>query len=393
MQTISISALSDQAGAATPLFARAGPIAFAALRSIAVFRALGPGELLCVVPALRALRRAAPSAVISLIGLPSAEPFLARFPHYLDDHVAFPGFPGLSDSVPQIGLLPRFLNTVQRRAYDLVLQWHGSGSLSNAITGALGARRQAGYFLPGEYCPDPLSFAPWVEREQETMRYLRLCRWLGAEAADGAMEFPVHAEDEQRLSLALSAAGTPLSPGAYVCIDAGARLASRRWPAARFAELAEALLAQGWQVVWMGADGATVDWPHAARDQGRARPGPPGLARPGLARPGPAPLVLPALDLGATAALLRGARALVCNDGDASQLAAALGTPSVVVCCGADPQRWAPLDRQRHRMVYAAVPCRPCGYAACPIGHPCALHVGVAQVLAETARLLGRRGA
>ncbi len=375
-----------QVVAAMPDAPACGPIAFASLRSIAVFRARGLADLLCVVPALRALRRAAPNAVISLIGLPASSEFAARFPHYLDDHVAFPGFPGLPDSVPQIGLLPQFLATVQQRAYDLVLQWHGSGGLSNAITGALGARQQAGYFLPGEYCPDPQCFAPWVEREQEAMRYLRLCRWLGVAADDSAMEFPLHAEDERGLSLALSAgAGAPLSPGSYVCIDPGAPLASRRWPAARFAQLADGLLAQGWPVVWMDAGGPPSDPPEPDR------PGRRGFARPDVARPYPTPRLVSGLGLGPTAALLRGARLLVCNEGDTSQLAAALGTPSVVVCCGADPQRWAPLDRQRHRMVYAAVPCRPCAHAVCPIGHPCALQVGVAQVLAETARLFDTR--
>ena len=62
--------------------------------------------------------------------------------------------------------------------------------------------------------------------------------------------------------------------------------------------------------------------------------------------------------LGALGALIEGAEALVCNDTSVSHIAAALACPSVVVSCGADVARWAPLDADRHRVLWqiAAVP-------------------------------------
>jgi ADP-heptose:LPS heptosyltransferase len=86
--------------------------------------------------------------------------------------------------------------------------------------------------------------------------------------------------------------------------------------------------------------------------------------------------------LGQFGALVQGAALVVANDTGISHVAAALGTPSVIVSCGADPARWAPLDRMRHRVLAAAVPCRPCAHRICPTQHECATGIRVDDVLA-----------
>ena len=74
---------------------------------VAVLRALpGLGDLLCVVPALRALRTARPDVEVTYIGLPETAPLVRRFAHYLDRFLPFPGFPGLPDRRPDVRRLP-----------------------------------------------------------------------------------------------------------------------------------------------------------------------------------------------------------------------------------------------------------------------------------------------
>lgn len=349
---------------------RSGKPDVGALRNIAVFRALQLGDLLCAVPALRALRAAAPRAKITLIGLPWAKTFAARFDRFIDDFLMFPGFPGLPETVPEIGCLPEFLAKAQAQHFDFALQLHGNGTLTNPLTVALGAARNAGFYVPGSYCPDPECYTHWSDSEHEVSRYLRLLNFLGIATGDSALEFPLRDRDFQLWSLTrpvLPAAGT------YVCIHPGARMASRRWLPERFAQVADGLAAQGLQVVLTGS---AEERPIIEAVRNAMRAGAIDLCG--------------RTDLGALAALIAGARLVVCNDTGISHLAVAMATPSVIICSGADPRRWAPLNHVRHRLLHADVSCRPCTYSTCPIGHPCARGVGTEQVLNEALRLCQR---
>jgi ADP-heptose:LPS heptosyltransferase len=300
---------------------------------IVIVRALpGLGDLLCIVPACRALRAALPSAHVTLVGLPWAESFVARFARYFDALLEFPGYPGIAERPPAVAELPPFLTAAQARRFDLALQMHGSGTTSNPFTVLLGARHTAGFFVPGQYCPDGARFLPYVPEESEVQRYLRLLGHLGIPAQGEELEFPVSAEDRSELRRVDEARA--LQPGTYVCLHPGAKDVARRWPPEYFAATADALARQGLQVVLTGT----------AAEAGVTR---------AVARAMRAPVIDLAgrTNLGALAALLQGARLLICNDTGVSHLAAALRLPSVVVFITSDPARWAPLDRGLHRIV------------------------------------------
>lgn len=304
---------------------------------IAIFRALKLGDMLCTLPALRAIRAAWTEAEIVLIALPWAKEFADRFSRYLDGFRPFPGFPGLPECPADIGRIPSFLAEMQAEAFDLAIQLHGSGRLTNPIVELFGARRCAGFFQAGEYCPDPHTFLPWPERGLEIRRLLLLTEFLGAPAMGEELELPLHPSDLQRLQNVASEVN--LRPGTYVCIHPGASVPERRWPAERFAAVARTLARRGARIVLTGVAGEEP----LARSVSRQLPG--------------ACLDLVGrTDLGSLGALLAGARLLVCNDTGVSHLADALRVPSVVISTGGNPDRWAPVNSRRHRVL-----CRPSG--------------------------------
>jgi len=300
-------------------------------RRVLVLRALKLGDMLCAVPALRALRAALPRAEIVLVGLPWARELVQRFPAYLDGFRALPGYPGLPEQPVDVAAVPPFLAALQAERFDLAIQLHGSGGVTNPLTALFGARRLAGFCAPGGWCPDPDLFLPWPDRGLEVRRLLELTSFLGAPRRGEHLEFPVPARDEEALRRALGP--EELRPGEYVCVHPGASVPQRRWPVERFAAVAAVLARRGLRVVLTGT-AAEAELTAAV-----ARP----LRHRGLDLAG-------RTDLGAAAALLRGARLLVCNDTGVSHLADALGVPSVVLSTGDNPQRWAPVDGRRHRV-------------------------------------------
>lgn len=312
--------------ACVPLLARMEP------RKVAIFRALQLGDMLCAVPALRALRAALPHARFALVGLPWAKEFVRRYGGYLDDFIPFPGHPGFPEQPVREAEMPAFLDAVRDQRFDLAIQLHGSGETSNAVTQSFGASVTAGHAPPGSGGGD--TFVTWPETGTEAERLLHLTAFLGAPADEGHLEFPILDEDAAELECSGLAAG--LEPRDYICIHPGARRRDKCWPAQRFAEVADALAMEfGVKVVLTGS-GKEADLTAAVAAA---------MHTPAIDAAAP-------ISIGAMAALMRNARLLVCNDTGVSHIAAGLGLPSVVIFSLADMRRWAPANKVLHRSLW-----------------------------------------
>jgi ADP-heptose:LPS heptosyltransferase len=334
---------------------------------IAVVRALQLGDVLVATPALRALRAAFPAARITFVGLPWARSFVQRSSHLLDDFLEFPGFPGLPErDFDRDGFVP-FIQQARERRFDAVIQLHGSGLVLNRIVKEFAGRRMAGFFPAGQSNPDPALFVEYPRTGHEISRNLTLLAFLGIPPQGEQLEFPLAAEDFEECSVLRNR----YRLDNFVCVHAGARYLTRRWPADRFAAVADELFRQGYQVALTGSPNEAA----LVADVSRR------MSQPHVNLAGQT-------SLGALAAILKCSRLLITNDTGVSHVASAVGVRSVVIVMGSDPDRWAPLDRKRHAVVYEPVDCRPCGHYDCPIGHPCATRVTVESVLAAACRQL-----
>jgi ADP-heptose:LPS heptosyltransferase len=331
------------------------------IERIAIFRALQLGDMLCAVPALRALRRAYPKAHFALIGLPWASSFVQRYANLFDELIVFPGAVGFPEQAETDAHLPAFYDAMRTRNFDLAIQLHGSGGVANDIVISMGARLNAGFLKPDEGKREGV-FMPWPDALPEIERYNALMRRLNIDARDHDIDIPLTEEDTRECNALVDALG--IDTHKLVLVHPGAQLPSRRWPIERFAEVAGKLADAGWQIAVTGSAGeaglteqvATALGPNALDLAGRTT-------------------------LGGLAALVARAQLIVCNDTGLSHVAAAMRTPSVVIASGSDTRRWAPLDASRHRVLADWPECRPCSFRDCPYEHVCARNIGVPAVI------------
>jgi ADP-heptose:LPS heptosyltransferase len=354
---------------ARPRIARQVPVELDAPRRIAIFRALQLGDLLMAVPALRAIRKRFPSAEITLIGLPWAESFVQHFSRYIDRFVEFPGFLGIDEVEVNPERTARFLEEQHARHYDLVMQMHGDGTASNSFALALGGRVTVGYFkdtMPagmtsGQKYPDDL---PEIERN------LGLARMLGCCDCDPGLEFPLLKQDHAEAAALLHR--LPLATRPWVGIHAGARSPARCWPVEYFASVADTFAQRfNAQIILTGSPGESTTVQQVA-DLMQTQP----------------LNVAGKTSLGGLAALISELDLFISNDTGPAHIADAVDIASVTIFGPADYRRWAPLNRERHRIVRHPVKCSPCSYWECPIDHRCLRWIHPDKVIAAGTQLL-----
>jgi heptosyltransferase-2 len=163
--------------------------------------------------------------------------------------------------------------------------------------------------------------------------------------------------------------------GPAVAIAPGARWATKRWPAERFAAVADALAAEGHAVVLCGGP-SDRDAFAAFRAAARAR----------------VAADLSFLPIDALAAALARMRLLIACDSGPVHLASAVGTPALALFGPTSTARWGPPPPGRALAIgLACAPCSNHGGDYCPEGHHrCLADLAPAAVLAAAREMLRR---
>ena len=159
----------------------------------------------------------------------------------------------------------------------------------------------------------------------------------------------------------------------FVAIAPGAAYGgAKRWPPRSFAEVADALAADGVRSILIGsaADAATG---REVMDR--------------ITRRDSILNLIGRTDLPALAGILARCRALITNDSGAMHLAAAIGVPVTAVFGPTDERATRPIGDQ-HAIITHHVWCRPCMLRECPLEHQCMRGVTSETVLVAARRAL-----
>jgi lipopolysaccharide heptosyltransferase III len=335
------------------------------VRKVLVVRLRSIGDTVLATPSLFALKRFLPNAQVDILVEDWVAPVLQNHPHV--DNVIV---------LERGGLMTRARVARELRAanYDVVYNLHG-GTTATFLTRATGARHRVGFKsyqygqLHNHQAPSPLLL--WQQQKTHSVeQQLALLGWTGVPVTDRPRTSlgisPSAAEKVNRL---IDEAG--LSDKKIALIHPAAAFATKQWAVEKFARVVEFLAERGFTSIAIAAPNE-----QALLEQLRSETS--------------VNVVTFTLSLPEVTALTSRSQLFVGNDSGIAHIAAAVGTPSVVVFGSSNIAHWRPWNSAPAEVVFEEMPCQPChGYFCAQFAQPeCILRVPVGRVTAAIERLL-----
>jgi lipopolysaccharide heptosyltransferase II len=298
-------------------------------RNILCIRLDNMGDVLMSQPAMRALKQTVPGRKITLL-TSSAGASIARFIPEVDEIIPFdvPWVKMGEDSDKQ--QLLALASTLRNRQFDAaaIFTVYSQSPLPAAmlcylggINTVLGYCRENPYQLISQWVPDrePLDYII-----HEVERQLRLVGSVGAGTADTRLSLELDEESRQKVSkkiLAILAAAGIQPDEPWLILHAGVSEEKRRYPADEYITACRSLISQGYKIVLTGS---STERGHAGEIACQLG--------------GAATNVAGELSLAELIVLIAAAPVLISNNTGPVHIAAAVGTPVVVLYAMTNPQ-------------------------------------------------------
>jgi lipopolysaccharide heptosyltransferase III len=340
---------------------------WASVRKVLLVRLRSIGDTVLATPSLFALKRFLPHAEIDILVEDWVAPVLDQHPH-VDNLVILERRGGLAARA-------RVARQIRGAGYDVVYNLHG-GTTATFLTRATGARHRVGYktyqYAQFHNHQAPPSALLWGEQKTHSVeQQLALLGWTGVPVSDRPRShLAVTNEATSSITRLLSQAG--IEGQSLALIHPAAAFATKQWATENFARVAEYVSERGFKPVAIAApnEGEIIKTLLDATE---------------------VPVASFDLSLSEVAALAVRSAIFVGNDSGIAHIAAAVGTPSVVIFGSSNRAHWSPWNKAAAEVVYETMPCQPChGYFCEKFPQPeCILRVPVDRVGAAIDRVLG----
>jgi heptosyltransferase II len=333
------------------------------------------GDAVIAIPALRELRRVLPQAHITLVSRSGAADIFIDADFV--DEVLIYDRSGLASTWNQV-------REWRRRKFDLALLFQNAFEAA-VIAFLSGTLTRIGYDTDrrGLLLTRSLPSPAWKDERHESFYYLNLVAELEQLLSDQtpseitAPRFDLYVSEyrKQEAVRFLSEQGARRGAPLTVLCPGSINSRAKRWPAERYAELADRLVDAGANVALIGSP-AELDVSRQVCEHTRHQP-----------------IVLTGkTTVGEATAIISIANVLITNDTGPAHVGAALRTPTLVIFGPTNPLTTYPLSANAE-IIRRAPDCAPCMLRDCPIDHRCMTAISPADVFERASILMSQRRA
>lgn len=331
------------------------------------------GDAVMAVPALRELRDLLPHAHVTVVARPGAADIFIES-DFVDDVLVYDrqGLASVWNQIREWRLREFDLAVLFQNAFEAAV----IPSVAQVSTRIGYATERRGFLLTHS-----LPLPAWKDERHECFYYLNIVAQLERlltgrsvpQNVEPRFDLHVSAERKQEALQSLQAQGARMNAPLAVLCPGSVNSRAKRWPAERYAELADYLFESGAIVALIGSAGE-LDVSKEVCERARHRP----IMLTGKTTVAEATAVISIADV------------LITNDTGPAHIGAALHTPTLVIFGPTNPLTTYPFSAVAE-IIRRPPDCAPCMLRDCPIDHRCMTAITPAEVFERASALISRR--